>query len=795
MRGIITRTTSEYSKVDEFLKSSSNKQQAKTHSTMSLRHSLGRTGLYGRCRPQFVHFLPSPAASQTAAAFESQPWRRNKHVVQSTAFSTMSTVYEKENTTDDLDSVANSLATESEAAQATITDNASAPSPLPSRPSANQAALPWYLQVDSPIPEQERVLSERQRLPELPPHSPPLLQPILEHVSVDLGLDDLSLLDLRALDPPPALGANLLMLIGTARSEKHLHVSADRLCRWLRSEHGISPFADGLLGRNELKLKVRRKAKRSRLLSAVGAKETASTDIDDGIRTGWVCVNVGKVEGGVLPHDRDLAATKIENFVGFGSHSTACNIVVQMMTDEKRGQIDLETLWKGILRRSKKSQAEQKGELEDAEKRLQQGHVIESASAASVDLALAPSAAVDLAPAPSPRPSVAERKPKSYPTEETEVYRPAHLKPPVKQVSRLRVQRAFHTSTLWQWPTTSKLDDKGAHLPGHIATSDNNSDPFPSISNPHAPLTLRHLLDQLKAMRPERAVEALGKGARDTETTPFLSAFYRAMPGFPDPVHWQMHIELRCHAVHLRHPHYSPKSIVSELEAMRLACLLPTEQTYMLVLETLLTPLLDTNVARHDRPLYKKTVSLALDLLDQMHEFGYNPVSDDILRLLYRTTSLPPLPSYPTTESADIPPEAEGTSNQFTRPLTFAELLSALSASALATAAENSSWRTVLSIWRSYPQRSESRSSLLYTTLFRSAAKTNDQRVAVNSLRSCVPDMSREEPVVELEGEVASAVKECLHVAEPKAQDMGERGGRGEWAILWRRLMRRFGSQ
>lgn len=224
--------------------------------------------------------------------------------------------------------------------------------PHPSQSQSAEAAVPWYLQLNSPIAPQEHTLSGRQRLPELPPHSPALLKPILEHVSVDLGLDDLSLLDLRAIDPPPALGANLIMVIGTARSEKHLHVSADRLCRWLRSNYDMSPYADGLLGRNELKLKMRRKAKRSRLLSAVGAKETGASDVDDGIRTGWVCVNVGKVEGGILPEQREKDARQVEGFVGFGAQSTACRIVVQMMTDQKRGEIDLESLWEGILRRS-----------------------------------------------------------------------------------------------------------------------------------------------------------------------------------------------------------------------------------------------------------------------------------------------------------------------------------------------------------------------------------------------------------------------------------------------------------
>lgn len=63
--------------------------------------------------------------------------------------------------------------------------------------------LPWYLQVQTPRQEPKSV-SERQRLPDLPKEPPPLLQPMLQHISIDLGLDDLSLLDLRDIDPPPA---------------------------------------------------------------------------------------------------------------------------------------------------------------------------------------------------------------------------------------------------------------------------------------------------------------------------------------------------------------------------------------------------------------------------------------------------------------------------------------------------------------------------------------------------------------------------------------------------------------
>ncbi|KXT12024.1 hypothetical protein AC579_4641 [Pseudocercospora musae] len=218
--------------------------------------------------------------------------------------------------------------------------------------------VPWYLRVESPIAQQESNPLDRQKIPDIPDHSPELLEPLIQRVSVELGMDDLALLDLRELDPPPALGANLFMIVGTARSEKHLHVSADKLCRWLRTEYHMTPFADGLLGRQELKVRMRRRAKKSKLLSAVGAKSTASTELDEGIRTGWVCVNVGRVEGGELPKtEGDIEAE--EEIVGFGTRTTGSHIVVQLMTEEKRAEIDLEKLWSDLLWRSNKTKEEQ----------------------------------------------------------------------------------------------------------------------------------------------------------------------------------------------------------------------------------------------------------------------------------------------------------------------------------------------------------------------------------------------------------------------------------------------------
>lgn len=219
---------------------------------------------------------------------------------------------------------------------------------------ADATPIPWYLQSQN-IPERTAPSeqSAREAIPELPANPPPLLQTLLEYISITAGLDDLVLIDLRHLDPPPALGPKLIMVLGTARSEKHLHVSADRFCRYLRREHGLKANAAGLLGRNELKIKLRRKAKRMKMLANVGGRtdEEAMQNLDDGIRTGWICCTVGKIEA--HPNDTEMPGADVanlENFVGFRDVKPGVNLVFQMFTEEKRTEIDLETLWGGVLR-------------------------------------------------------------------------------------------------------------------------------------------------------------------------------------------------------------------------------------------------------------------------------------------------------------------------------------------------------------------------------------------------------------------------------------------------------------
>jgi len=172
----------------------------------------------------------------------------------------------------------------------------------------------------------------------------------MKYIYEEMGLDDLNLLDLRDFDPPPAIGHNLLMLFGTARSERHLHVASARLVRWLRYNYKLEAEADGLIGPGELRTKLRRMRRKAKLL---GTNTISRAGADDGITTGWICVNLGMVGAEVNETARFDESGQLSGF-GNSAVETGCTIVLQVMTESRRTELNLEKLWLDSLARNQR---------------------------------------------------------------------------------------------------------------------------------------------------------------------------------------------------------------------------------------------------------------------------------------------------------------------------------------------------------------------------------------------------------------------------------------------------------
>ncbi|KAI9705463.1 MAG: ATPase synthesis protein 25 mitochondrial [Candelina mexicana] len=676
------------------------------------------------------------------------------------------------------------------------------PEQEPVRQAVSNEQLPWYLQVQTPQPAASPLFA-RQSIPEVPSNSPDLLHPLLEHISIDLGLDNLTLFDLRELDPPPALGTNLLMVLGTARSEKHLHVSADRLCRWLRTSHTLSPYADGLLGRNELKLKLRRRARRTKLLSSVGASDRGNTD--DGIRTGWICVNVGRLENG------PAAAENLEEdgIVGFGSPNSGVKVVVQMLTEEKRNEIDLESLWGGMLERKARREAKMDG-------LLHQSSDPEASDLTPQDLKRQASS---LASAKLTRflPTVdkiqTSQRRAFHSVAHTDLSNTAQPPPFEYDESELpsvepRIQHAYESIPQQDLDTmTPPTDPNGEEVAHQRFAGSETSRTQIDFANAGKALTLRALLNHLRSLPREDAQEILGRGSNDATSTSFLASFHNAIPPFPSYAHWECRIEMHCYAVELGHPGYSKSSLLKLLHKIQESGVDISEETLQLMFETILN---GKGLAQSvvETVVSEKDIGMAMHVLETMSSRGYNVVTEGIIVLLHEAVhfatriahSPKPNPEETSKEPKDDRSGALRRANEEikTAQTRLRDIMEAYKVNftkddsyirILRLYAIQGHWDEFWDTWDEMARRLQPRSEDLYEFLFRTIAHTSNQKECMQTLRAWVPEMEREQPPVLLKGQVAGAVQECLLVADPWVAEDAESEGtvNGEWIKLWRR--------
>lgn len=644
------------------------------------------------------------------------------------------------------------------------------PSEIPE--SIETPSIPWYLQVQGPQ-RIESSLSDRQRLPELPSNPPPLLQPILEYISVDIGLDHLSLFDLRKLNPPPALGANLLMVMGTARSEKHLHVSADRFCRWLRTTHKMKPYADGLIGRNELKLKMRRKARRARLLSSVGSSEDGNAD--DGIRTGWVCVNVGAIENA----EEVLEEVEESNdFVGFGGQVEGVKLVVQMLTQEKREELDLEGLWGGTLARQERKEAR------EAEKRIELGHLQPEEVGYTSSYANDLSAHISLSMVSSPRKLALNLSSHS---------RALHTS------ARTHAIKNQEEASEYEGITTSELEARIVMPNVTVALEDGSTRKPTKFDESASLMTLKTLIRYLKGLPKEDAIDVLGQDSDDFDSTSFLQSFYSHVSPILGIKVLTHRIELVSYAVSIRHPGYTKKALIHLVyEAQRSVVDVP-ESLLWNAFYTLLTPdwemKLTSTIGDEMTQLVLsiESLNLAIDLLDDMSLRGmdivHEAVFSELLKALHRARYASDIDKWPSLRKNAIWRLMRVMDKQ---GLPANRLLN--NAAILRDLAVAEDWGEYWSHWRGMARRMQRRSTKLYTRMFRDVAESGHQSRCVEALSEWVPEMEREEPPVSLRGDLASAVIDCLRVADPRVEDQvrDHSNERGQWVRLWKRCLWSF---
>ncbi|CCX07374.1 Similar to ATPase synthesis protein 25, mitochondrial; acc. no. C5PDQ4 [Pyronema omphalodes CBS 100304] len=371
-------------------------------------------------------------------------------------------------------------------------------------------ALPWFLRVETPKAP-KHPLAAKQELPKLPENPPTQLEDIINQMADGNGITELKLYDLRTLDPPPALGTNVIMLIGTAR--------------W-------KPYADGLLGRNELKLINRRKQRRGKVASSqVG-------EVDEAGNSGWVCVHSGK-EG----------------------------IVIQIMTQEKRDELNIDGLWGDVTGRWERHMI---AEAARKEERLRQATLAaELEGDEAGDAVMEEGAAADAAE-PAFEVTAEEAAAEEIEAKEEGVAAKEEEggKEELVQQTTNESQRSQYTVSGPQTQTRSfstflrRLSAVAETIPPASETIANPETPaapkpaFDLVSSPHFPTftqtgdlkpllatlpTEQHLSTHFTAL-PFLPISAVGTGLSDTSSTPFLRTFYACTPSSADTL--RLHLRL-----------------------------------------------------------------------------------------------------------------------------------------------------------------------------------------------------------------------------------------------------------
>jgi len=605
-------------------------------------------------------------------------------------------------------------------------------------------SVPWFLRVETPKAPRHPLV-EKQVLPELPADSPPELSEVLDQLFEEHGIANLEILDLRPLDPPPAIGATL-MIVGTARSIRHLHATADKLCRFMRSQYKWMPYADGLLGRNELRLINRRKQRRGKVVS------TQMGEVDEAGSAGWVCVSGGNQQ-----------------------------LVVQLFVQSKREEMDIEGLWRPILGRAERHR------IAEAARRAERERIWAEEDEQR---------------------TLAEEQGEEH--EFRPVHTQYTTLPPVTtSVSGPVVcKRSLHNWwSLASDPEVAAKIDVTNHptFPEFLNTGDLSkylSTLPPPSEDAHCSITLQAHVNALKSPLIS-APALLGTGFDDQSSTPFLRTFYQTLAAASPALQTKSELELKILGNIHKPQSYPIRSFQHFLKSLRTAGkpVLP-EHYYKLFSYLAVCAELRPEVTHGWQSVADKRVSMIEAYLDRLsphippsESSGFNdrPEFRYAIFLALMKEPITPIRQSIITHDSRTPLQLPFSPETFTfhprvwsgkgcgsladPPYTYT--LKQYHLDYLTSLGIAGKWNRLWNVWKRLPLYGVARTADYYKLVFGLIPITGNQKEAVYCARQLgMEAMAREEPRVSLEMGLAPAFKKVVEMADA-----------GEGGAEWRNLM------
>lgn len=198
---------------------------------------------------------------------------------------------------------------------------------------SSSSSVPWYLRDTNEDLDQQNP-SLKEPIPELPSNPSDSLGPLVEFLVRDLGLVDVSFLDLRDREPVTIFGPDAIMVVATGKNDRHIGKATQELLTWIKHNYGIVPYKEGVHTAGFIKVQKRRQKKKSKKLALA---DDSYESLESRFTSNWVTMD-----------------TKLDS------------LIVHLFTEDKRKQIDLEYVWA----KNKRELREQRRKLQEEQDKL-----------------------------------------------------------------------------------------------------------------------------------------------------------------------------------------------------------------------------------------------------------------------------------------------------------------------------------------------------------------------------------------------------------------------------------------